>query len=172
MWRPLREYKYEWDILQLRCTVCKERKTIDRFYKYKSKPFWVTTRCKECQKIYAVNNSTSINEYQKKYRVENKHRISEQHKEHSKVRTEQLWFNRKTFHTRAFRYATKNKIIPVSCPICWAYRRIEMHHPSYESFDKWSEVVFCCSECHHGIHAGFIKNPKVENLLNLSYNQQ
>lgn len=169
MGRHLREYKYEWDVLYLRCTVCHERKTIDRFYKYKSKPFWVTTRCKECQKIYAEKNRTSIKEYQKKYRIENKYKIAEQHKEHSKTRSEQLWFNRKTFHTKSLRYAIKNKIIPNECPICWANRKVEMHHPSYETFDKWSEIVFCCSECHHGIHAWFIECPQPTNLKNLTY---
>jgi len=169
MGRPERVYKYDWDTLYLKCSVCWEMKTEDRFYKNRNKPFWLHPRCKECWKKYAIKDVERFKEYQKEYRKTNRRTIYLQHKNHDKKFIIDLWYNIKTFRQKANRLALKFGLKPNKCPICWEERKIEMHHPSYSRFDKWCEVVFCCPECHHGIHAWFIECPKPINLKDLTY---
>ena len=172
MWRPYKIFKYEWNMLYMECSVCWEMKTEDKFYKNRGKPFGLHPRCKECRKKYAIKDKEKFKEYQKEYHKNNSSRIYKQHKEHDKKFLSDLWYNIKTFHGKATRRVIKYWLRPDRCPICWWEKKIEMHHPSYSEFNKWCEVVFCCSECHHGIHAWFIKCPNPINLKNLVLNEQ
>lgn len=194
----IREYKYGWDTLYLKCTNCWEWKTIDRFYKKSGRPFGVRTECKECEKKYVqknkekisnrysnwrVKNKEKIREYKRKYAVINEKKIADHRKEYynnnreqilqnsreyKEYRTNELWFSRTVFHEKARHYANKYKLKPKECPICWHCGKIELHHPSYETFDKWSEVVFCCKGCHKKIHSWEIECPNMINLLYLT----
>lgn len=190
-----REYKYEWDILYLKCTKCWTWKTIEWFFKKSWRPFGVRTECKECEKKYVQKNRDRVSENQKswrenhkewileykdKYRKSNKDKMKEYRKEYYELnkesilndsrdyksnRSKELWFNWVEFHEKARRYSIRHWLKPSECPICWSNDRIDIHHPSYDSFDKWSSVVFCCRSCHQRIHSWIIECPKPINLL-------
>ena len=70
-----REYKYEWDILYMKCTKCGERKVKDFYWPHKMCSFWVNTRCKDCEKRYREANKIHKAEYDKLYTEKNKERI-------------------------------------------------------------------------------------------------
>lgn len=208
----LREHKYEWDILLVKCTKCGEYRRIDDFYKKASYQFWIRSQCKECERaykeenreryslyfkeyhqankqrhmemsrIYRENNRDKIREkwrqynrdnkekiaeYRRRFRAENKNLVSEREKRYKDNYTEELWFNRRTFHEKTRKYAIKYNLRPDKCPICWNADKIQMHHPSYDVYEDWSYVVFCCPTCHAGIHAWLIECPKPINLLTL-----
>ena len=77
-----REYKYEWDILYLKCTKCGERKVKDSYWPHKMCSFWVNTRCKDCEKKYRELNKIHKAEYDRLYRERNKEKIDLRVKEY------------------------------------------------------------------------------------------
>lgn len=181
-----REYKYEDGILYLKCMKCWERMTSDKYNKDSDKSFWLRTDCRECQhkyaKIYRDNNKDkvinsvkrwqslnkdTVDRYKKNYRDNNKDKVSKCQKNNRDNHSSELWFNWCTFHTRAIQFVRKYWLRPKSCPICWSWINIVMHHPSYDSFDKRSEVIFCCQSCHKLIHTWDIACPEPINLLEL-----
>lgn len=268
-----REYKYEWDILLLKCTKCGEYKDKDSFYKHKRALFWLASKCKECYKEYSEQNKVGIKEYkklyyqknkdkllkefknyrlshadkisaykkeysiknktelslknkkyyeenkeellkkQKEYRAINKDKISDYYKkyyilnqdklreykclynrlnrekiadkkrkyrqiykdkisqrelEYSNNRSAELWYDWFMFHENARRYAKKYNLKPSKCPICWVDDKIQIHHPSYERFENWKDVVFCCARCHQRIHSWILECPQPINLLTIT----
>lgn len=46
----MREYRYEWDVLYLKCSICWEWGTLDTHPKRKDKKFWVVAWCRKCNK--------------------------------------------------------------------------------------------------------------------------
>ena len=181
-----REYKYEWEVLYLKCSQCWEWLTIDEYHKDKSKKFWVRNECKNCNhkrasEYYRLNkdkiirkvnkwtdeNKDSVDGYKKKYRDTHKDEVSKCLKSNRENHTSELWFNRDTFHQRAIKFIRKNNLRPTECPICWSNKNIVSHHPSYDSYDKWSSVVFCCQSCHKLIHKWEIECPSPVDLLTL-----
>jgi hypothetical protein len=191
----VREYRYEWDVLHLKCTKCGEWKTKDLFHKKSWRQFWIRAECKECEKKYSQENKDRISERLKNWRNDNKDKIRDykdmyrrynkdkmskyrdeyykQNREHilentrdyKQNRTKELWFNLPSFHNKARWYVISHRLKPKECPICWEVEQIEIHHPYYDSFEDWSNVVFCCRSCHHKIHAWTIECPKPINLL-------
>ena len=207
-----REYKYEWDVLWLKCTQCWWWKTKDSYWKHKLCTFWVCTWCKSCEREYRLLHKKKKSEYDRLYREKNKEKIdlrvkkyyednkekkkeyarnynllnSEKRKEAAKKarivkwdeirerekdyktrRTNELWFNRVWFHSKTLRFVTKYWLKPTQCPICWWDGKIQIHHPSYNTFDNRKDVVFCCARCHQRIHSWLIECPKPINLLTL-----
>lgn len=252
-----REYKYEWDVLILRCVSCGEWKYKDSYRRWPRNSFWVRTTCKDCdrrykeenreryekvkreyyernkdrllkhqaeyrlahkeeikerdkeyrdrnrdilrergRKFYSENrekvlaqrkkyrdaNREKINEkwreygrknkerraeYLREYRNANKELVATREKTYKDNRTSELWFNRRTFHEKTRRYVIKHNLKPTRCPICWNIDKIQMHHPSYDVYEDWSYVVFCCPTCHAWIHAWLLECPTPINLLEL-----
>ena len=175
-----REYKYEWDVLYVKCSKCWEFKTIDEYHKSKIWAFWTVWMCKLCmsswqrkhydlnrdykakqQQDYYWKNKERINNHKRQYRIDN---ISTYNQKREKI-NELIWFNRHTFHLRTINYIKKNWLRPTKCSICWDEWVIYSHHPSYAKFDDWSKVVFCCKSCHAQIHSWRIACPKPINLL-------
>lgn len=121
----------------------------------------------ERAKAYRNKNENKLNQYFKDHYEKNREEILKRQREWVNDFEEKFKFNLWTFHTKTRRYVNRFKLKPTECPICWSNKKIEVHHPSYSSFDKWSEVVFCCRACHKLIHYGTIKCPKPINLLEL-----
>lgn len=181
-----REYRYEWDTLYQKCTKCWEWYTSDNFYKSTEWKLWIKPNCKECSRKkrtqYYWENKDIENERYRNYRIRNKNKEIERHRKYrennlekrrelskriAKEHSEDMWFNRGSFHDKANRYVRKYWLRPKVCPICQRSWKIKMHHPYYNSFDDWSEVVFCCQSCHWLIHNGRIKCPEPINLIYL-----
>lgn len=184
-------------MLLLKCVSCGERKQKDAYYKWPRYSFWVRTTCKDCEKKYKEENKErlltgrrkyretnrekinercreygrknkeKIAEYRREFRLANKELVANREKQYKDNRTEELWFNRRTFHEKTRRYVIKHDIRPNICPICWEESKIQMHHPSYDVFEDWSYVVFCCPTCHAWIHAWLVECPQPINLLTL-----
>ena len=174
-----RDYKYIDGELYLKCTCCSLWKSSWDYHKLRDGLFWFRAECKDCvrNRCKARYNSKrdEISAQNKQYYWDNKEKINEHKREYYKTTykrtnyssslTEKLWFNRQTFHERARSYARKHWLFPSTCTICGWDEKIEIHHPSYNSFDEWSKVVFCCHSCHKRIHSWNIKNPQPINLL-------
>lgn len=185
MWAKRELYNVEWKEY-LRCIKCWELKeaTTDNFMKKKQNLFWLSWMCKTCEREYNSkyykwnkeiiwerhrrynkDNGDKIREKKKIHYSENKDVINKSIRDNREKHIKELWYDRTYFHRKANCYATKHNLKPKYCPICWEENKIELHHPSYESFDKWSDVVFCCKSCHQKIHSGIIECPKPTNLL-------
>ena len=181
-----REYKYNDGILNLKCSMCWKRKPTTDFNKDKHKMLWFRNECKECRrgtirsyyennknsiikygKLWAEKHKDKVNGYKVKYRNTHKELVAACQKNNRDSHSNELWFNWDTFHQRAIKYVSKHKIRPKECPICWKIWKVVIHHPSYEKYEYWSMVVFCCQSCHKGIHSWRIWCPNVVNLLKI-----
>lgn len=140
-----RDYKYENNILLVKCSHCGKYLTSDCFYKSKRSRFWLGWRCKKCFWKQSLD-------YQKKHPKQ----IYLLQKNHHENFEKQYGFNRSSFHVKTKRYVLKNWGYPEICPYCWEKRKIEIHHPFYRSFDDWKIFTFCCSHCHSKIHKGLL----------------
>lgn len=133
--------------------------------------FWVKSKCKECNKLssreYRKSHRDVVRRYNYLYRVNNKDYFASYDNKTIKEHSDKLWFSWKAFHDKAKTYVIKHNLRPKVCVICWEEWEIDMHHPSYDEFNKWCEVVFCCRRCHRNIHAWNIKCPTPINLLEL-----
>lgn len=170
-----REYKYEWDVLYQKCTKCWEWGTIKDFPKDKNKRFWIRSDCKKChsssikishRKWYQENKSRA-KESMKNYHIKHKDNINDRVRMYVKSQTDKLWFNRYYFHSRTRVFVSKYWLKPSACPMCWSTENIEIHHPNYDSVERWCDVVFCCKKCHSDIHNWFVECPKPINLKEL-----
>ena len=56
----IREHRYEWDVLYIKCPKCWERKPIDAFSKNSKRTFWIQSKCKECHRKYHIANKEKI----------------------------------------------------------------------------------------------------------------
>lgn len=86
-----REYKYEWDVLYLKCTQCGKRWTVNDYQKCKRRKFWLQPWCKACNRIKRV-----------KFYWENKERLTILNKEYCKN-------NREKLSKRTREYCRKNR---------------------------------------------------------------
>ena len=59
------------------CSKCKKEKPLSGFYKDKTKRFGRGATCRNCCKIYRMENKEGINNYAKKYRQANREKIKE-----------------------------------------------------------------------------------------------
>ena len=167
------EYRYDGEVLHIKCNKCWEWKYINDFPPRKDWTFWVRNCCRACwksamkesHKIWYQNNTNKAKSKMKDYYRLNRDWINERIKRNADTHTDELWFKRYTFHAKAKNYINNHKLRPRLCPICWLEKHIEAHHPSYERFDKWSEIVFCCHKCHSDIHNWTIECPTPINLL-------
>ena len=182
-----REYKYEWDVLYVKCNVCGVRKNSNEFGVNRTKKFWIQSECKECHRlhrneyhcncrekenercrIYYKSNRDKLISLNKERYILNIDKAKDYGREYRRSRSKNLWFNRDIFHHKAKYFINDNWIHYDVCTICWCEGKIEMHHPSYNSFDDWSRVVFCCRSCHKLIHSGILECPEPIDLLNLT----
>lgn len=122
-------------------------------------------KCAQIRRNYLVNNRDKIQIRRRKWREANKDRLNQKHKIHIKEISNKLWFNIDNFHRRASQYANRHSLKPTICPICWLGAKIDIHHPSYSSYDNRCIVVFCCRMCHSKIHRWEIECPHPINLL-------
>lgn len=167
------EYRYDGDVLYIKCNKCWKWWTIDEFPPRKELKFWVRNSCRECwreqmNKMHSrwyKNNTDSAKEKMRDYHIVNRDRINSRVKAVVDNHTDNLGFSWYNFHVKTKNYIIKNRLKPKLCAICWNWWKIEAHHPSYESFDKWSYVVFCCHKCHSDIHRWKIECPSPVNLL-------
>lgn len=182
----MREYRYEWEELYLKCPKCWKWLSKSFFHKDKTTHFWVTSHCNDCRNTarnkYYWNNKDEENRKYREYRLANEEREKARYKEYRRTHREErialnkeiakkhnelLWFNWGSFHDRANRYVRKHNLRPKSCSICWKQCIPQMHHPYCSSYDDWSNVIFCCQSCHWLIHSWRILCPEPINLLNL-----
>lgn len=178
-----REHKYIWDTLYVKCAKCWEFKTIKEYNTSKVWAFWTVSRCKECVSAWEHNHYLSNRDFksqqQREYYIKNKDKIAEHKKayrlSHPEKYTEEflsnkVWFKRNSFHNKSRNLVRKYWLLPSKCPICDKEWSMEIHHPSYDNFDKRSEVVICCKSCHKRIHSWSLECPTPINLLNLLIN--
>ena len=178
-----REYKFTDGILYLKCTWCSEWKPSWDYHKAKNGLFGFRAECKECisdrcrdrynskrdeiaaqNKEYYWNNKERINNHKREY-----YRNTRRQSNYRDYLTMELWFNRQTFHEKTRNYVKKHWLTPSKCSICWLDKKVEIHHPNYNSPDDWSKIVFCCHSCHRRIHSWNIENPQPINLLDTTY---
>lgn len=181
-------YDIDWKHF-LKCSKCWELKeaTTDNFMRKKQNLFWLSWMCKVCDRLYYKDNYSKnkdkildnhkdyryrnrevINKKKREYYMDNKDKINSSLRDNRRKHIDDYWFDRTYFHRKANHYAIKHNLKPKYCPICWEESAIELHHPSYDSFDKWSEVVFCCKRCHQNIHSWNIECPHPVDMLNIS----
>ena len=171
----MREYKYNWDVLYLKCSKCWKWGELKDFPVRAWAEFWVRWQCKECRKKMArlshqkwyENNEERAKESFRKYHKENKDKINYSVDNRTSKHSIDMGFAWYSFHSKAKYFVRKHNLRPTTCPICWLEKDVVIHHPSYETFDKWSEIVFCCKSCHSLIHSGVQECPKPIKLLEL-----
>lgn len=122
----------------------------------------------ERKRLYRQNHKEQIAQHKREYYIANHEYVKEHTKQYKNRRTEELWFNWTSFHCKATEYVKQHDLKPKSCPICWCVENIQIHHPSYKSYEDRSKVVFCCVWCHQRIHAGHIQSPEPINLLDFN----
>lgn len=150
----MRESKIINNILYVKCNKCGRFLSKDCFYNSNRGARWIYCNCKECRKKVT---SESIKKYSKKH---SKRCSLMQYK-----LSERYGFNRHTFHIKAYRLVLKKWLKPSICPICKKSKKIQIHHPFYESFKDWSKVILCCIQCHSDIHRNKIQCPEPIDLL-------
>lgn len=177
-----REYMYVWWELLIKCKDCWKRKQVECYDKWKWYKFWVHSSCKKCKKEWNRKNYESkrdiIAKRNQNYYRNNKDKINSHKREYYQTTwiqriykdnlTKELWYNWHTFHVRASKYVNKHKLKPKTCSICGNGWTIEIHHPSYDRYENWSDVVFCCRSCHRQIHSGRMPCPSPISLLELT----
>ena len=168
-----REYEYRDGILYQKCSICEKRLAAECYPREKGKKFWIICECKECHKLkresyhrewYKKNKETAKERF-REYHKNNRERLNNKIKYRAERHSRDVWFTRDSFHKRAKKFVKDNWLRPEICPICWVESEILLHHPSYDSYDKRSYVVFCCKGCHSAIHLWKIECPNPVNLL-------
>ena len=159
----------------LTCRWCGETKELtEQFWsRDKSSKLWFVYRCKDCMHNnckeashkYYMSHKEQCHEYNLKYNSEHREEIrnkrrgnrgaeSIRRRERMKeISAKQIQHAREMgywrVHSKACRVIKQLWIRPNSCPICGYEWLVVSHHPDY---NKWNEVVFCCSSCHKLIH--------------------
>ena len=123
-------------------------------------------------RVYREKNKTVLIDKRKENYAINKEAIKEKNANYSIKKSEELWFNWRKFHDKTSGYINRHKLSPNKCPICGNDGRIVAHHPSYESFESWKNVVFVCDSCHQDIHIWNIDCPPPINLVELKIKWQ
>ena len=81
-----REYDEEDNLIKLECCKCHEIKTVDYFFKNRSKKDGVGIECKQCyierDRRYRENNKEKISEKNRLYYKDNKKEIKERHRQY------------------------------------------------------------------------------------------
>lgn len=137
------------------CSKCKREFPTTKEYRYTSKTTkdWWYSPCKECKnKYFSTYHQTEW------YRELRKIRINNNWEHIYKTRKEK---NHNWIYKRTKR-AVDEIWRPNVCPICRKEWDIQTHHVDY---NKWYEIVFCCTRCHNDIHLWKIKDYKITNLL-------
>lgn len=163
--KNIREYKYEWDVLYTKCTKCWKWGDETFFYNDEYSKFGRSSSCRECRRVRYGKEKELVNKQYRNYYDNNKTEIIKRIRNNEATHTGNMWFSRWAFHDRAIHFVRRNWLRPSKCSICWREWKTEMHHPSYECYEKWSEVIFCCKLCHRNIHLWRIECPKPINLL-------
>lgn len=167
----MREHYYDWDILYLKCSLCREFLPIDEFYKDKSRKFWVEGRCKKCddrkKRKWNKEHKELVNAQAKRWRDKNPGKVKQYKKNWTEKKKKEYWYNVRKFHKKVSYYLNKYNLRPEICSICGGWWNIDSHHPSYNNEDDWKYIVFVCEKCHSDIHAWKIECPSPINLLDL-----
>lgn len=108
-------------------------------------------------RIWYENNKEHYRLKKKEYYKKNKEIIEKRQKELE-------YWKYKWIHMRTRRFCNKHWIVRNTCSLCWSHDNIQMHHPSY---DCWNKVVIVCTKCHMNIHAWNIQCPEPIDLLKL-----
>ena len=146
--------------MEKRCHKCWNIYPLTSEFRYgnsKSKN-WFYSTCKACKKnsIHLYHKTDTYRELERERKQKYKQKISEHSKEHK------LKMGYDHIHKRTLRKIKSTIWYPEQCPICWETTRIIAHHVNYE---KWNEIVFCCSCCHQKIHRWEITELKIVDLM-------
>lgn len=153
----------DWEQLFL-CQKCNQYKTIDCFNMKKM------SRCRDCWKIW-------WKEYRKNWATEkiNKPKVwkktyytSDKCREYRKNKRKELWFDISAFRARTRRFVKRNNIHFDVCLWCWEKKIIQIHHPSYDGYQKRSYIVPLCCSCHRKVHTWNMECPEWIELKNLA----
>ena len=135
------------------CSKCKIRKSVEGFYRDRSKEDGRHTTCKMCdrkiERLCLEKHGEEIRLRDRKRwqkRKENPREIARRLEYQKRYRTPEI--------ARAHNVVSRklNLSRPDNCKICGTKCKPEAHHPDYKiSF----LVIWCCTICHHGIHANF-----------------
>lgn len=146
--------------MEKRCHKCWNIYPLTSEFRYRdsNNESWFYPTCKVCKKkaIHLYQKTDGYKELNRERRKKNRWRISEHAKEH------RLKMGYDHIHKRTVRKIKSTIWYPKQCPICLNETRIVAHHVNY---DKWYEIVFCCSCCHQKIHRWEITDLKIVNLM-------
>lgn len=143
--------------------VSEAKKEYQRWYYYTH-----DEQIREQHKIYRANNPEKIKSGRQSYYSRNKETIRSKDINYRTNKNIELWFDWVKFHGKAHYYVGKNRLKPQECSICWKKWKVVCHHPSYETFDKWKDVVFVCDSCHQNIHHWLVECPEPVDLIQLN----
>lgn len=130
------------EIRKCRCSMCKEFKGIDKFYKYRKSPSGCQGYCKECDNKRVRDRSR----YFLSYHFSRKNKEQYKKKNREKVRT----YNKKECNQEkinARKLAKKAFKKPQPCEICGDIG--EQHHTDYS---KPLDIQWLCRKHHLEIH--------------------
>ena len=127
------------------CSVCKEEKNLEDFYRNKIEKLGREYRCKLCSakkcKRYFEKKINQDPDYYKKEALRNRENSL-------KWRKKTHFSNKKKIYARSYigRMIEEGKLIrPEYCSECKCNGIIQAHH---EDYDKPSEIVWLCTKCH------------------------
>ena len=152
----------------------KKRNERNKIYRKNNKE-----KIKEYRSNYLKSHRKEQREYAKKYRLKKPKMTKEiynrrkQKAIYANMRwieniAQAYWFDIKKFHAKAWWYARRHNLIPNYCMVCGSQWKTDLHHPSYDGFEKRKEVVFVCRSCHKLIHAWELQCHEPVDLIQLN----
>src|SRR5262245_12668436 len=102
--------------LEQKCGGCKEFKPLIDFSRDASRPYGVTSQCRECNKKYYQKNKLRIRDVHKQYRENNKEKVAE---------------CRKSWELESRYNLTKKQLEKLSengCEVCGSFDRLHVDH--------------------------------------------
>lgn len=173
---PARDFNKMGDWFYSYCKECNKTKSKKYYNENKNKLLLLATTYREQHReeyrLYAKQYREKYPEKKKDIDKAsyNKHKEERVQKvlDFEKKRTQELWFSWKAFHDKANWYSDYRRLNPYQCQVCWENGKCNLHHPSYDSFDKRKEVVFLCPKCHNNIHKWNLGCPEPVDLIQLN----
>ena len=143
------------------CKICGAGSNVAPFYS------GVTSRCKECHKRKVRENRLAKADYYRAYdakRFQDDPRVKERHTRYQKsergkasmLRAKKKWAaanqEKRAAHVILNNAVRDGRVMkPSCCDVCSEkHYRIHGHHGDYS---KPLDVIWCCPQCHHDIHA-------------------
>ena len=147
------------------CIKCNNTKELNDFYVHSAMKGGRLNKCKECAKQDSLKNRAENKEYYKEYdrkRANDPKRIQKRKEYANSIRGKERvaagrknWISRNpektTAHNALARAVRDKKVLkPDYCFVCGEKaREIHGHHFDY---NKPLEVLWCCADCHIGLH--------------------